>query len=137
METGTNAQSTIVTVESAPPTGTERRRTPRFPCEGSAEVMVLGGALRFTGQVRNLSATGCYVATDVVFTLERGTQVEIVMVVDRERFRVAAGVRSSHKVKGVGLEFMNVSARCARFINDLIGELEARELRAREQAETA
>jgi hypothetical protein len=137
MKTAANTQSTGATSESTPATGSERRSTPRFPCEGTGEVAVLGGALRFSGQVRDLSATGCYLTTDVMFTLERGTQVEVAMVVDRVHFRVAAGVRSSHKVKGVGLEFMNVSPRCARYIQELILELETKEKRARVEAETA
>jgi len=110
--------------ESAAPG--ERRRTPRFACEGSGEVIVLGGALRFNGEVLDLSATGCRIATTVMFTLERGTQVEVTLVVNRVHFRVAAGVRSNSRARGVGLEFMNVSARCARMIQELIAELAAK-----------
>jgi len=106
--------------------GTERRRALRHACEGTAEVSVLGGALRFTGRIRNLSATGCCVSTDVVFSLERGTQVEILLTVDGVHFRVAGGVRSNHKVRGVGLEFMGVSKRCAHLIQELIADLEAK-----------
>lgn len=109
----------------------ERRKMPRFPCEGASEVIVLGGALRFTGEVRDLSASGCRLATEVVFSLERGTYVEVLMVVNRVHFRVAAGVRSNHKTRGVGLEFMSVSARCARLIQDLIAELRAKAERER------
>ena len=87
--------------------------------------------MRFSGKVRDLSVAGCYLTTEVLFTLERGTQVEVALVVDRVRFRVAAGVRANHKAKGVGLEFMNVSPRCAGYIRDLILDLEAKEKRAR------
>jgi hypothetical protein len=101
----------------------DRRKTPRFPCEGTGEVLVLGGALRFTGWVRNLSATGCCMLTKVIFPLERGTAVEVTLVVNRIHFRVAAGVRANHSARCVGLEFMDVSSRCARLIQDLIVEL--------------
>jgi PilZ domain len=104
----------------------ERRKRPRFLCEGIGEVIVLGGALRFTGQIHDLSATGCRVVTEVMFSLERGTQVEMAMVVNKVHFRVAGGVRSNHRARGVGLEFMNVSTRCARLIQDLIAELEGK-----------
>lgn len=104
----------------------ERRRWPRYSCEGAGEVAVLGGALRFLGVLCDLSATGCYIATNVAFTLERGTQLEVAMIVNRVRFRVAAGVRSNHKTRGVGLEFMNLSARNASLIQDLIAELESK-----------
>ena len=50
----------------------ERRKTSRFPCGGTGEVIVLGGALRFTGELLDLSAeAGCRLATEVMFTLER------------------------------------------------------------------
>src|SRR5271170_5881937 len=108
------------------PVSDDRRKSERFGCEGTAEVIVLGGALRFTGLVRDLSATGCCIITETMFSLERGTRVEVAMVVNHEHFRVAAGVRANHKTRGVGLEFVNVSARCARYIRDLIAELEAK-----------
>ena len=104
----------------------ERRKSQRFGCQGTAEVIVLGGALRFTGQVQDLSAAGCCIVTEALFSLERGTRVEVMMVVNGQHFRVAAGVRAHHKTQGVGLEFVNVSARSARYIRDLIAELEAK-----------
>jgi c-di-GMP-binding flagellar brake protein YcgR len=89
-------------------------------------VIVLGGALRFSGFIRDLSASGCRLTTEVAFTLERGTQLEVVLVVNQIQFRVAGGVRSNHKVRGIGLEFVNVSARCRRLIQDLIAELQTK-----------
>lgn len=109
--------------ESVSQSTEDRRKTERFPCAGSGEVIVLGGALRFTGEIRDLSATGCCLLTKVMFTLERGTRVEVTLVVNRVHFRVAAGVRSNRTTRCVGLEFMNVSPRCARLIQELIVEL--------------
>ncbi len=123
MKNMTAASAERLPVES--PVARERRVSQRVPCEGTAEVIVLGGALRFTGQVQDLSLTGCRLMTDIVFTLERGTQVEIAMMVNKIQFRVAGGVRSTHKVRGVGLEFMNLSRRCTGYIRDLIAEMEA------------
>jgi c-di-GMP-binding flagellar brake protein YcgR len=125
-----NTQATIERTrgasERASPSPAERRRTPRFSCKGSGEVIVLGGALRFSGAVLDLSATGCRIETKVMFILERGTQVEVRLVVNRVHFRVAAGVRSNSRTRGVGLEFMNVSVRSARMIQELIAELRAK-----------
>jgi c-di-GMP-binding flagellar brake protein YcgR len=119
------AESLPVSPAAAP----ERRKSRRFGCEGAAKVIVLGGALTFTGKLQDLSATGCCLITEIVFSLERGTQVEILMAVNHTSFRVAGGIRSNHKVRGVGIEFMNVSARCARLIQDLVAELEAKQKR--------
>jgi hypothetical protein len=120
------AASPTAAATAGPP---ERRKFPRFPCEGTAKVIVLGGGLTFTGKLQDLSATGCCVITEIAFSLERGTQVEILMVLNHITFRVAGGVRSSGKVRGVGIEFMSVSARCAHLIQDLIAELEAQQKR--------
>jgi hypothetical protein len=109
----------------------ERRKTPRFDCEGTGEVIVLGGALRFSGELCDLSGSGCRIATKVAFRLERGTRVEVAMAVNGVHFRVAGGVRSNHKTRGVGLEFMNVSLRGARLIQELIRELAAKAERDR------
>ena len=101
----------------------ERRGSRRFECDGMAEVTALGGALRFSGKISNLSLTGCYVNTDVPFDLERGTPVEISLGVGGLQFRVGAGVRVLHRGTGVGLEFVNVSPRSGRYIKQLISEL--------------
>lgn len=105
----------------------EKRGSRRLSCDGSAEVSVLGGALRFTGKITNLSLTGCYVSTASHFNLERGTPVEIVMGLNRLQFRVAAGVRVLHRGAGIGLEFSNLSQRSNRYLKELMAELEAKE----------
>jgi len=108
-------------------TASERRKARRFLCTGDAKVIVLGGALTFIGKIQDLSMVGCRIVTDVAFTLERGTHVEVVMVIERVNFRVAAGVRSNHKTRGVGLEFTHLSTRCGRLIQELIVELERKQ----------
>jgi hypothetical protein len=127
LPTPTPAAALTAAPRAAAPPQPERRKGPRFPCQGTAKVIVLGGALTFIGIIRDLSAAGCCILTEVVFTLERGTQVEVLMVVNHTSFRVAAGVRSNDKLRGVGLEFMNVSARSVRLIHDLIAELDAQQ----------
>jgi hypothetical protein len=125
---GVKATATIEAIDAASEgeASNEQRKTPRFPCGGTGEVIILGGALRFTGELLDLSATGCRLATDAMFRLERGTRVEVAMLVNGAHFRVAGGIQSNHKTRGVGLEFTNVSARCARLIQELIAELAAK-----------
>jgi PilZ domain len=103
----------------------ERRKTQRFACEGTGDVIVLGGALHFAGELRDLSISGCRLKMQAPFTLERGTRVEVLMEVNRVRFRVAAGVRATNRTQGLGLEFMDLSTRCIRLIQELIVELKA------------
>jgi len=100
-----------------------RRAALRLPVAGTAELLATGGALRFTGAIHDLSATGFRLTTTPRFTLERGTQVEVLLNVRGTALRVAAGVRSNHKVRGVGFAFMNLSQRAARSIQSLMVEL--------------
>jgi hypothetical protein len=113
---------------------TERRKTQRVPCEGKGEVIVLGGALQFSGEVRDLSVSGCLLETNKKFVLERGTQLEIVLDVNRVHFRVAGGVRSNSSSRGVGFEFMHLSSRSAEQLRQLVEELRNQ---AELEAETA
>jgi len=113
---------------AAAPLAPERRKSRRYLCTGNAKVIVLGGALTCVGEIKDLSMVGCRVVTEVAFTLERGTQVEVVLAIERVNFRVAAGVRANHKTRGVGLEFMHLTTRCARLVNELIDELEYKQL---------
>jgi c-di-GMP-binding flagellar brake protein YcgR len=102
---------------------TERRKTQRVACEGKGDVIVLGGALQFTGILRDLSVSGCLLETNKKFVLERGTQLEIILDVNRLQFRVAGGVRSNSSSRGVGFEFMHLSSRCAEQLRQLVDEL--------------
>jgi hypothetical protein len=127
MEGMTQATELIETTEAVPdamPGGKERRVAPRYPCDGIADVIVLSGALHFAGHVQDLSVTGCRLMTEGKFNLERGTQVEVLLEVNKVQFRMIAGVRAKHAMGGVGLEFINTSARCARYLHDLVAELE-------------
>jgi hypothetical protein len=127
MLTKTEAAPAPSSVAAAAPPAQDRRKSRRYLCTGDAKVIVLGGALTFVGQIQDLSMVGCRVVTEVAFTLERGTHVEVVMVIEHVNFRVAAGVRSNHKTRGVGLEFTHLSTRCARLVQDLIAEIEHRQ----------
>jgi len=99
-----------------------RRRHPRYPCEGHAEVFVPHGALLFTGRILDLSLSGCFIETPA-FNLERGTHVEVYFVTRQMQFRVAGHIAVLHRKRGAGIAFQSLSPRRARQVADLVCEL--------------
>lgn len=102
-------------------TGRERRRHPRYSCDGDAEVHLPHAGLRFQGRIQNLSVSGCYIETEL--NLERGTYVEVFFRLHQLRFRLAGNVVGVDKRSGVRIAFLNVSGRRATHIEELMREL--------------
>lgn len=101
----------------------ERRLYRRYPCEGTAEVFVIGKGLRFKGRILDLSEGGCYLQT--AHQLERGTHLELIFEVNRMRLRVSGGIRVVRLHSGIGIAFNHMSARRKALIQDLIEDLAA------------
>jgi hypothetical protein len=105
----------------AEPEDRERRRHPRYTCEGYAEVVLPSGGLRFRGKILNLSISGCFVETE--FRLERGTVVEVYFEMRRLCFRVAGTAAAPQKKRGVGIAFQHLTLRRMREIEEILAEL--------------
>lgn len=102
--------------------GENRRRHPRYPCEGRAEVFVPHGALLFEGRILNLSLSGCFVETPRL-NLERGTRVEVFFATRQVQIRIAGHIAILHRGRGAGIAFDGLSPRLTRQIADLVSEL--------------
>jgi PilZ domain len=100
-----------------------RRRHPRYPCEGRAEVFVPHGALLFQGRILDLSLSGCFIET-LTLNLERGTHVEVFFVAGQMQFRIAGHIAVLHRKRGAGIAFQSLSPRRARQVADLVHELQ-------------
>lgn len=118
-------QSAVASTESSSsqPLESERRRHPRYFCEGHAEVFVPHGALLFRGRILNLSVSGCFIET-LTLSLERGTHVEVYFVAHRLQFRVSGYIAVLHPKHGAGISFQEMGARRARMIAELVQELQ-------------
>lgn len=99
-----------------------RRRHPRYPCEGHAEVYLPHGGLLLRGKILDLSISGCFIEMPAI-TLERGTNVEVYFSTRRLQFRVAGHIAVLHRKRGAGIAFQEMIPRRARQIADLVGEL--------------
>jgi PilZ domain len=101
--------------------GRERRRHPRYSCDGNAEVHLPHAGLLFHGRIQNLSVSGCYIETEL--NLERGTYVEVFFGLHQLRFRLAGNVIGVDRRSGVRIAFLNVTGRRATYIEELMREL--------------
>lgn len=100
----------------------ERRKNPRYACEGQAEVFLPHGGLLFRGQILDLSVSGCMVEA-IGITLERGTHVEVYFTTRQLQFRVPGNIAVLYRGRGVGIAFYHVSRRMAAQIREVVGEL--------------
>ena len=100
-----------------------RRRYPRYACEGQAEVFLPHGGLLLRGKILDLSLSGCFIETAAI-SLERGTRVEVYFTARQIRFRVVGHIAVLHRKRGAGIAFEDLSCRNARQVADLVRELE-------------
>lgn len=100
----------------------DRRRHPRYPCNGHAEVFIPHGALLFQGRILDLSLSGCFIETPAL-NLERGTHVEVYFIAHQMQFRIAGHITVLQGKRGAGVSFGNLSPRRACQLADLVREL--------------
>jgi hypothetical protein len=99
-----------------------RRRHPRYLCEGHAEVFLPHGALLFQGKILDLSLSGCFIEAPAL-NLERGTHVEVYFITHQIPFRVAGRIAVLHRRRGAGIAFQDMGPRRTRHVAELLHEL--------------
>jgi hypothetical protein len=97
----------VVTLPAAAPVESERRRSPRYKCEGSAEFRVGGTNVRTWGTFTDLSLNGCYVEMTATFPV--GAMVDLGLELQGLRAEVRGEVRVCYPFLGIGIAFREVS----------------------------
>jgi hypothetical protein len=85
----------------------EKRRNPRYKCEGSAEFRTEGIDVRTWATVTDISRSGCYV--EMQATSPRDTSVDMVIEVKGIRVQVKGTVRTSYPLLGMGITFTDIT----------------------------
>lgn len=100
----------------------ERRRSPRFSCGGSAEIICLPSTgIIVPGTIRDLSLHGCWVDTSL--PIGCGARAEVVLRVNSASFRALGEVRAIRGRSGSGVEFVRLSANGKGMLADLVTDL--------------
>jgi hypothetical protein len=85
----------------------DRRRNPRYKCEGSAEFRIEGSDVRTWATVTDLSRSGCYVEMQATSPVD--TPVDMAIEVKGIRVQVKGSVRISYPFLGMGIGFTEIS----------------------------
>jgi hypothetical protein len=94
----------IAATPAAPgPAGTEKRRSPRYKCQGSAEICEEGSEVRIWATCTDISMHGCYVEASTVYP--PGTMLLIRIDAQNIRIQAQGNVRVSYPHLGMGIAF--------------------------------
>lgn len=88
-----------------------RRRHRRFPCEGSAEIVVFQAHALFRGTVRDISRSGCFIETPANLRLQKLAEVELRFTAHGLHVASLARVMEIRTGKGAGFEFLSADPR--------------------------
>jgi hypothetical protein len=83
----------------------DRRRFPRYPCTGDAEILQSGERWGW-GTVSDISRGGCYIET--MHPLPTGTEAQLRLVIAGIFLDISASVVSSDPMFGMGMDFLVV-----------------------------
>ncbi|HST09706.1 MAG TPA: PilZ domain-containing protein [Terriglobales bacterium] len=96
----------------------ERRRNPRYKCEGSATFRVQGTNVRTWGTFTDLSISGCYIELKATFPV--GAIVDLELELNSVRAEVKGEVRVSYPFLGMGVAFRDVTVESRQQIDAMI-----------------
>jgi len=85
----------------------DRRRNPRYKCEGSAEFRIEGSDVRTWATVTDLSRSGCYVEMQATSPVD--TPVDMGIEVRGIRVQVKGCVRVCYPFLGMGIAFTEIA----------------------------
>ena len=103
--------------------GRERRRHERFVCDNMAEILVSDPELLFRGEVKDISTSGCYVATRARLTLRRFAEVELRFSANGYQMTSMARVVEVRPGRGLGVEFLPGDAKMSKRFRDFLEQL--------------
>lgn len=99
----------------------EKRRNPRYKCEGSAEFRSEGSTVRTWATVTDVSRSGCYVEMQATSPVD--TKLDMVIEVTGIRVGVKGVVRVSYPFLGMGIAFTEIAEEDRSRFEELLGRL--------------
>ena len=96
----------------------EKRRHPRYKCEGSVEFRTESIDVRTWATVTDISSSGCYV--EMQATSQVGTRVDMVIEVNGTRMRGKGVVKTSYPLLGMGIAFTEIAEADQSRLQDIV-----------------
>lgn len=101
--------------------GAEKRRSPRYKCEGSAELREDGGEVRTWATFSDVSLHGCYVEAQATYPV--GTILHMKLELNGFRVETMGNVRVNYPYLGMGIAFADMSTENAARLRELLGAI--------------
>jgi len=98
--------------------GAEKRRSPRYKCEGSAEMRELSCDVHTWATFTDISLHGCYVEAQATYPV--GTVLQIKLEANGIKVEVTGNVRVSYPYLGMGIAFANMTEENAARLRDML-----------------
>lgn len=111
----------IETSEPVSPAGQERRKFPRFRCQGSAEIRAGADGPQQWGTITDFSRGGCYIETPA--PVPQGQSVSLRLTLSGLSFNVTGIVVIVHPMFGMGVAFTSIDAESAPIAAQLLRKL--------------
>jgi PilZ domain len=99
----------------------ERRRSPRYRCQGSAHLRQTGGSVATWATFTDISLHGCYV--EAMSTFRVGTKLDLTMEVNGYRVQSQGEVRVAYPNLGMGIFFTTISEDDRERLRELLRSL--------------
>ena len=101
--------------------GAEKRRSPRYKCEGSAEMREEGCDVKTWATFTDISLHGCYVEAQATYPV--GTVLHMKLEAGGVRVETKGNVRVSYPYLGMGIAFIEVSEQDSQGLKELLGRV--------------
>lgn len=113
-----NAARSRVSPVSQRHSGPENRRSPRYKCEGSAEMRQEGIEMRTWATFTDISLHGCYVEATANYPV--GTALQIKLEAHGLKIHAKGTVRVSYAYTGMGIAFTEISGEDLSRLGELL-----------------
>lgn len=98
--------------------GAEKRRSPRYKCEGSAEMRELTCDVHTWATFTDISLHGCYVEAEATYPV--GTVLQMKLAANGAKVEVTGNVRVSYPYLGMGIAFVNMTDENEARLRDML-----------------
>jgi hypothetical protein len=96
----------------------EKRRSPRYKCQGSAEILQEGADLRTWAAFTDISLHGCYV--EATATYPSGTPLQLKLSANRFLIQTKGIVRVTYPYLGMGIAFTDMAEEYRTRLRELL-----------------
>ena len=117
----TSSENPAPASQSQPLAGAEKRRSPRYKCEGSAEIREEGHDVRTWASFKDISMHGCYV--EAMATYPVGTTLHLKLEANGLQVQAKGIVRVTYPLLGMGIALTEMAADQLERLKQLLGTM--------------